>query len=74
MGCELPTGFWHFLQDINQPNKNKTRSNAIRDIKTNKTKTAKMSLVIGLDTGGTYTDAALFDVDQGVVHGMCTTP
>ena len=27
-----------------------------------------MSLVIGLDTGGTYTDAALFDVDQGVVR------
>ncbi len=27
-----------------------------------------MSLVIGLDTGGTYTDAAIFDVDQGVVR------
>ncbi|MFL2845795.1 MAG: hydantoinase/oxoprolinase N-terminal domain-containing protein [Candidatus Puniceispirillaceae bacterium] len=27
-----------------------------------------MSLVIGLDTGGTYTDAALFDMDQGVVR------
>ena len=26
-----------------------------------------MSLVIGLDTGGTYTDAALLDVDRGVV-------
>ena len=25
-----------------------------------------MSLVIGLDTGGTYTDAALFDADQGL--------
>ena len=30
-----------------------------------------MSLVIGLDTGGTYTDAALFDVDQGVVRTTC---
>ena len=37
-------------------------------VKPNKTKTTKMSLVIGLDTGGTYTDAALFDVDQGVVR------
>ena len=27
-----------------------------------------MSIVIGLDTGGTYTDAALFDVDQSVVR------
>ncbi len=27
-----------------------------------------MSLVIGLDTGGTYTDAALFDVNQRVVR------
>ena len=27
-----------------------------------------MSLVMGLDTGGTYTDAALFDVDKGVVR------
>ena len=26
-----------------------------------------MSLVIGLDTGGTYTDAALLDVDRGIV-------
>ena len=26
-----------------------------------------MSLVIGLDTGGTYTDAALLDADHGVV-------
>ena len=26
-----------------------------------------MSLVIGLDTGGTYTDAALLDVDRSVV-------
>ena len=26
-----------------------------------------MSLVIGLDTGGTYTDAALLDVDRGVI-------
>ena len=28
----------------------------------------KMSLVIGLDTGGTYTDAALFDVNRGIVR------
>ena len=27
-----------------------------------------MSLVIGLDTGGTYTDAALFDADKNVVR------
>ena len=27
-----------------------------------------MTIVIGLDTGGTYTDAALFDVDQSVVR------
>ena len=26
-----------------------------------------MSLVIGLDTGGTYTDAALLDVDRSIV-------
>ena len=26
-----------------------------------------MPLVIGLDTGGTYTDAALLDTDQGIV-------
>ena len=29
-----------------------------------------MSLVIGLDTGGTYTDAALLDVDRGIVLAL----
>ena len=31
-------------------------------------KDARMSLVIGLDTGGTYTDAALLDVHRDIVH------
>ena len=41
--------------------------------KISKHEDANMSLVIGLDAGGTYTDAALLDVERNIVRATAKT-